>query len=213
MGKITPLSIFARACALLIMLLLAACRGSAPDSQTQTPSPVPPLAIPEDTPDPFFLSDGAGEPRSPGYWLLWNSCAPDNRAAQAAANGGRAAGWVILDDLLLDPGILLGPLQVASCQEGINLLSASDLDGQARSDDPTYQVAQALLSAQLNLAIGAELCPAVDESVRAGQVLLLAVDFNGRGDYADLLESKELGEVAVFLIEQLGMYNRGALCK
>lgn len=40
--------------------------------------------------------------------MVWNSCAEGNKADVAAANGGRAAGWIILDDLLADPGIQLG---------------------------------------------------------------------------------------------------------
>ena len=31
------------------------------------------------------VARGAGEPRTAGYWALWNTCAPDNRAGVAAA--------------------------------------------------------------------------------------------------------------------------------
>jgi hypothetical protein len=108
-----------------------------------SPTPLPPTPAP--TADPFFASQGGGEPRTVGYWLLWNSCAEGNKADIARANGGRAAGWVILDDLLDDPGILLGAL-----------LRARDADGVERTGDVAYD-----LAAQLNLAVGAEFCPAI----------------------------------------------------
>jgi hypothetical protein len=77
-----------------------------------------PLPTQAPTNAPFVASDGGGEPRSAGHWLLWNSCAPGNRAATAAANGGRAAGWIILDDLLVDPGVLVGGYAVETCEQG-----------------------------------------------------------------------------------------------
>ncbi|MHB1317167.1 MAG: hypothetical protein ACYCYF_00960, partial [Anaerolineae bacterium] len=88
-------------------------------------SPVP-AVTPEHTPipraavEPLFVSDGGGEPRSAGYWMLWNNCAPENRAKMARANGGRAAGWILMEDLLADPGILLGELPVETCAQGLN---------------------------------------------------------------------------------------------
>jgi hypothetical protein len=106
---------------LVCWLLLAACGSLAtcgaptalPPSPTPAPTVLPPSPIP--TIDPFFASQGGGEPRTAGYWLARNSCAEDNRADVAAANGGREAGWIILDDLLQDPGILLGGLSVETC--------------------------------------------------------------------------------------------------
>jgi hypothetical protein len=203
---------------LIATLLLAACGPPPvptviPRPEPATPTMTPGLVLTTPTVASFFRSSGGGDPRTGTYWRQWNACAPDNRADIAAANGGREEGWIILDDLLLDPGILLGQLHVESCQQGINLLDTLDLDGQRRSGDPVYELAQSLLVAQLNLAAGAEYCPAVDEAVRTGQQLLLSLGFDGRGEYSEALQGQELGETAAFLVEQLGAYNLGALCR
>jgi hypothetical protein len=163
-----------------------------------------PLA-PTPTADPFFESDGGGEPRSAGYWRVWNACAPDNQAETARANGGRAAGWIILDDVLADPGILVGPLAVETCEQGLALL-------RGHPDDAAYGLAAQLLAAQANLAAGAAYCPASDQAVQAGQLLLLSVAFDGTGDYLGPGGDAEDREVALFLIEQLQAYNAGRLC-
>jgi hypothetical protein len=172
-----------------------------------TPTEAPP------TPDSFFLSVGRGEPRSAGYWRLWNGCAPDNNAAMAEANGGRAGGWIIMDYLLEDPGVLVGGLEVETCEQGLALLVMKDLDGADRSDDPAYRLSGQLLAAQLNLAAGVRYCPAVDEAVEAAQVLLLSLGFVARGEYGPALEFKQALPAVEFLTEQLASYNRGGLCR
>ena len=79
-----------------------------------------------------------------------------------------------------------------------------------------------MLAAQLNLAAGAEHCPAVDEAVQAAQVLLIQGDLDGgatgAGETAataspDDASPEREGEVAAFLIEQLSLYNAGTLCR
>ena len=208
---------------LLICCLLAACGSpTAPpataipvaptlDAPTPMPTAIPPSPAP--TVDPFFASQGGGEPRTAGYWLLWNSCAEGNKAGVAAANGGRDAGWIILDDLLADPGILLGDLPVETCEQGIRLLQVQDLGGEDRSGDVAFELASRLLAAQLNLAAGAEYCPAVDQAVQAGQLLLLSLGFDGSGQPLGLDQASEDREIALFLVEQLGQYNAGSLCR
>jgi hypothetical protein len=49
--------------------------------------------------------------------------------------------------------------------------------------------------------------------VRAGQLLLISVEFNGTGDYAPLMQPGNTAETAVILIEQLQAYNSGQLCR
>jgi hypothetical protein len=195
---------------LLCIFLLAACALATPVDITSTSIPTLPF-----TPDvdPFFRGQGGGEPRTAGYWLLWNACAPDNKAEVAAANGGREAGWFILDDLLDDPGVLLGELTVESCPMGVNLLQEQNLSGEDKSGDPAYSLAGQLLAVQLNLAVGAEYCPAVDEAVRAGQLLLISQEFDGTGSYFSVVETSRERETADFLVEQLRDYNTGALCR
>ena len=198
---------------LVCWLLLAACSSpaAAPPKPTPAPTIPPPSLAP--TVDPFFASQGGGEPRTAGYWLAWNSCAEDNKSDVAAANGGREAGWIILDDLLQDPGILLGNLSVETCPQGISLLRVDDFQGEDRAGDAAYELAAQLLVAQINLAAGAEYCPAVDEAVQAGQLLLLSLHFNGSGDVQGLEQSSQNQDVALFLIQQLSAYNVGTLCQ
>jgi hypothetical protein len=195
---------------LFSIFLLAACAPATPVYITPTSIPTSPF-----TPDvdPFFRSWGGGEPRTAGYWLLWNACTPDNKAEVAAANGGREAGWVILDDLLTDPGVLLGDLTIESCPMGVNLLQEQNLSGADKSGDPAYSLAGQLLAAQLNLAAGAEYCPAVDEAVRAAQLLLVSRDFDGTGNYFSMAEASRERETVDFLVQQLSDYNAGALCR
>lgn len=204
--KLTMDSFFIFSLLFLIITLIAGCSQSTTDIELLTPSPT-------FDDDQFFFSQGGGEPRLAGYWLLWNSCTADNRAETAAANGGRAAGWIILDDILKDPGILLGELQVVTCEQGINLLQGLDLDGNARGGDAAYQLAAQLLVAQVNLAVGAEYCPASDQAVAAGQLLLIGLGFNGRGGYLGLPVDSQDIETAEILIDQLAQYNAGELCK
>jgi hypothetical protein len=160
----------------------------------------------------LFASDGGGEPRSAGYWQLWNGCAEENKAEVAAANGGREAGWIIMDDLLADPGILVGPVAVETCDQGLTLLRAQDAAGGEMSGDAAYALAAQLMAAQLNLGAGAEYCPAVGEAVQAGQLLLLSLDFDGSGSYLDPEAGGDDRELALFLTDQLRAYSAGSLC-
>jgi len=201
------------ACLLLLLLLalawsLSACAAAA--STPPTPTRIPSLAPNDMAP---VQSTGGGDPRGAGYWLLWNSCAPDNRAEVAAANGGRAMGWILLDDLLVDPGMLVGELQVLTCPQGLQLLQLQDAQGAAHPDDPAYQLASAMLTAQLNLAAGAEYCPAADQAVSLAQLLLLDIGFTARGDYPAAIQAKDSGEAVAYLLEQLTAYNLGTLCR
>jgi hypothetical protein len=191
---------------LLILLLLIHLAGSG------CAAPALPAPTPTPTIDPYYQARGAGDPRPAGYWLLWNSCAPKNRADIAAANGGRSAGWILMDDLLADPGILMGELPLATCQQGLRLLQAQDLQGTDRAADGLYQVAGELLAAQLNMAAGAEHCPAADEAVQAGQLMLVASGFNGRGTYTAAI-SDEIAAAIPQVTKLLRDYNRGALCR
>jgi len=197
---------------LVLILLLALLSGCAP-AATAAPTLMHATPTHLATPGDLFQSDGGGEPRSPGYWLLWNSCAVDNRSAVATANGGRTAGYVILDDLLIDPGLTLADLPVETCQQGVDLLSRRDLDGQERSSDAAYQLAQSLLAAQLNLFVGSETCPAAEQAVLAGHLLLSALNFNGKGDYRGALSDGNRQETADILVGQLEAYNNGSLCR
>jgi hypothetical protein len=188
---------------LLVIVSTVACAAE------PTPTPLPPSP----TADPYFAAQGTGEPRGAGYWQLWNSCAPDNRSETAAANGGRQAGWFIMDDLLQEPGILLGELVVATCADGLHFLQGQPLSGSVDPDDVAYPLAAQLLAAQLNLATGAEHCPAVDDAVRSAQLLLVEAGFDGAGKALGPGAEPQDRELAEFLTEQLANYNIGRLCQ
>ncbi|MGD9146655.1 MAG: hypothetical protein PVI80_13915 [Anaerolineae bacterium] len=62
---------------LLICWLLAACGSPTVLPPSALPATVPPIPSPSPAPptaaptvDPFFRSQGGGEPRTAGYWLL-----------------------------------------------------------------------------------------------------------------------------------------------
>ena len=191
---------------IVICLLLVAC-AVPPISGTQHITL--PTAI--DTPDAYYLSDGGGEPRSPGYWMIWSTCAEGNQAAVAQANGGREAGWILLDDLLGDPGIVLGSFPVETCQAAVNLLQGRDVDGQEMADDVVYALVAQLLAAELNIGAGAEICPAVLDAAIAAEKLLVELSFDGIGAYLDSQDPRN--SRVLDLVNTLSRYNSGNLCK
>lgn len=161
--------------------------------------------------DSLRMSNSGGEPRSTGYWLIWNTCAENNQSETARANGGRDAGWILMDDLLADPGIQLGNFSLTTCQEGLALLQGFKTWGN-ETDDPVYSLASALLTAELNLNAGAETCPIAEEAVVGGHLVLSQVGFNGSGEYA-ADTSREIVSAIPRLVELLQDYNRGELCR
>lgn len=193
---------------LAIALLLYGCTVSPVGLPAQTPTTKPDL-----TPETYFISDGGGEPRSPGYWLLWNSCAPDNRAEMARGNGGREAGWFLVDDLLDDPGVYLGDLQVESCRQAVELLQSRSISGEDRSDDVAFTLAAELTASQLNLGAKAESCQVADEAVLGSQALLKSLGFDGHKVVIGVGNpTSSRAEVERFLTI-LQEYNRGKLCR
>lgn len=164
-----------------------------------------------DLPAEARASTRQGDPRPPAYWAVWNTCAEENRAALAAENGGRAAGWFLMDDLLEDPGIQLGNYKVMTCEEGLSLLQGDTTAGEA-IDDPIYALASQLLAAELNLNVGAETCPIAEEAVVGGHLVFSEAGFNGEGEYAVSI-SGEIASAIPRLIELLTGYNLGELCR
>lgn len=188
--------------------------AAAPPSTTTlppSPTPAPPDDAFSDLPEAGRVATGQGGPRSAVYWALWNSCAPENRADVAAANGGRAAGWILLDDLIADPGIQLGNHPVTTCQEGLYLLQGRTAAGE-ETGEPIYALAAALLAAELNLNVGAETCPIAEEAVVGGHLVLSAAGFDGLGEYAGSTTT-EMANAIPRLVELLQGYNRGQLCR
>lgn len=209
---------------ILIACLLAACAPSAGNTSVSTVTVLPLFsnpqlaATPVDSKDAFSdlpaearASTRQGDPRPPAYWAVWNTCAEENRAALAAENGGRAAGWFLMDDLLEDPGIQLGNYKVMTCKEGLSLLQGNTTAGEA-TDDPLYALASLLFAAELNLNVGAETCPIAEEAVVGGHLVLSEAGFIGQGEYAESI-TEEIATAIPRLVELLTGYNRGELCR
>lgn len=204
---------------LAVAVGLVSC--SVPENELSTNTaeePVPPTStstpnVPEpdyfaDLPAEARASDGGGGPRSPAYWAVWNSCAPDNRAEEAAANGGRTAGWILVDDVLADPGLQLGGHLLTSCEEGVALLQGRTAAGDDTSD-PAYALAAQLLAAELNLNVGAETCPIAEEAVLGAHIVLSTTNFDG---VSTTPLDTEAGGALPRLVDLLAAYNVGSLC-
>jgi hypothetical protein len=164
-----------------------------------------------DLPEEARAATRPGDPRPAAYWAVWNTCAPENRADVAAANGGRAAGWFIVDDLLADPGIQLGDHPVTTCEDSLALLQGRSATGE-ETGGAIYALAAALLGAELNLNAGAETCPIAEEAVLGGHLVLSRAGFDGTGDYV-AATAGELADAIPRLVELLEGYNRGELCR
>jgi hypothetical protein len=191
-----------------LALLLTACAvpPASPAAQIKT-------EIPAATVDLLYQSNGGGEPRGTGYWLAWNTCVEGNQSAMAKANGGRAAGWTLLDDLLADPGILMGLEQVKTCEQAAAILQDQPAAGEDETHSAFYRLAAELLTAQLNLAVPAETCPAVEQAVQAGQLLLISAGYGGNESPLAPKDPVQDGQLADFLTDQLTEYNAGQLCR
>jgi hypothetical protein len=149
-------------------------------------------------------STGGGDPRPASYWAVWNTCAPENRADVAAANG-----YVLLDDILADPGIALGEHPVERCDEGVELLTGSSSDG-ATTVGAAYVLAGQLLAAELNLNVGAESCPVAEEAVVGAHLILSTAQFDGVS--ASPLQGEASGSLDD-IVDLLTAYNTGELCR
>jgi hypothetical protein len=184
--------------AVMTMLLVAACGDAdlADVEGTQTRIASEPAVLAEiDSSD--RVSDGSAEPRSPEYWITWSKCGEGSQAEVATANGGREAGWVLLDDLLEIPGVALAGEQVTTCDDAVVVLAG------AESPDVAVRLAGESLAAEINYASGAETCPAFDAALRVGRVLLAESGF----------DDPQQEVLARETIDLLSTYNRGTLCQ
>jgi Prealbumin-like fold domain len=150
-----------------------------------------------------------GEPRTIGYWKNWNRCTGGNQSATAQRNGGAAAGFFLVEDLLPQT---IGDFSVTSCQQAVNLLAKRDGSGRSKSSDAAYELGAQLLAARLNLAAGAETCSAVQQAVLDGQTLLDTINFSGSGDYLGSKSKDPNRAQALSRASTLDRYNNGGLC-
>jgi hypothetical protein len=175
-----------------------------------------------------------GEPRTIGYWKNWNTCTGGRQDTTAANNGGPAAGWYILDNLLNNPGYTLGPVfpnglrldgdpnnvltgvtsnavTGSDCVAAVRILDKSRItDGRKLASDGAYNMAAQLLAALLNLSAGAETCSGVQTAVNQAQALLVQIGFNGTAQ--SYLKSGSVFAQANALASTLDQYNNGNLC-
>lgn len=200
-----------------IPLLVATCLlllGCAAPSQPPTPRPATPTRVVFGTPliSSANKATSGGEPRGTGYWVTWSTCGQNSQAKTAADNGGRKAGWTILDDLLKDPGIQVGNLDVTTCPQGVSLLQMRSFAGDDRADDAAYRLAAQMVAAELNVSAGAASCPSAEGAVIAGQTLLASLGFDGSKAYLSAAGTEDKRQLALSLAEQLSRYNSGQLC-
>lgn len=186
----------------LIAIVASACSGEGSNPTSQG-------SVLDGVPDVARAATGVADQRPSASWVSWSSCGDDSQAATAAANGGRAAGWILVDDLLDDPGIALGDYVVPTCPEAVDLLERAD--DALTTEDPANALAGQLLTAELNLNVGAETCPAAEEVVVAGHVVLSEVDFRGPGIRRD--DPVLASDGPARITELLAAYNRGELCR
>jgi CSLREA domain-containing protein len=150
-----------------------------------------------------------GDPRTIGYWKNWNRCSGGNQAATAQKNGGAAAGFFLVEDLLPQ---LIGDVSVTTCQQAVELLSKQDQSGRNKAGDAAYELGAQLLAARFNLAAGAEICLAVQQAVLDGQSLLDQIGFTGSGDYLGSKSKDARRTWALSLAATVDSYNNGNLC-
>jgi hypothetical protein len=189
-----------------VLLLLGSCSTSRDTGTVASTGAAGPSAVIDDVPAGARVATGVGEPRSSGYWVIWSSCGENNRAETAAANGGREAGWILLDDLLAIPGVTLGDHAVATCEEGVVILEASS------DADSAQGLARQLLAAELNLNSGSETCEAAEEIIVVAHAVLSSFGYAGTG-HAPLPADDEAGGTLPRLIDLLAGYNSGELCR
>ncbi|MBZ4421254.1 hypothetical protein [Myxococcus sp. RHSTA-1-4] len=132
-----------------------------------------------------------------GYWKNWSSC-----------TGGKQD--ALLDQALAAAGgIPIGDLLVNNCQDAVDILSKSDLNGMKRATDAAYRLAAQLLGARLNFQAGAVRCDEAVAAANSGQSLLDGIGFTGTGSYKSVINA----DAADMLAESLDEYNNGHLCK
>jgi hypothetical protein len=154
-------------------------------------------------------SHPGGDPRTIGYWKNWNRCTSGNQAATAERNGGAAAGFFLVEDLLPQT---IGDFSITTCEQAVKLLSKQDQAGRNKANDAAYELGAQLLAARFNLAAGAETCLVVQQAVLDGQTLLDGINFSGSGDYLGSKSKNPKRPQALSIAATLDRYNNGNLC-
>jgi hypothetical protein len=149
-----------------------------------------------------------GDQRTIGYWSNWNRCTNGRQDDVADRNGGAAEGFYLLEDVL---PLMIGDLNVDTCEEGVHILRKEDLTGKKKASDAAYALAAQLLAAEANLAAGAAEC-GVGATVDLAQALLASIDFDGTGNYLGPKSKDPNRALALSYAATLDDYNNGLLC-
>ena len=160
-----------------------------------------------------------GGQRTIGYWKNWNRCTSGNQANTAAKNGGVAAGFFLLEDVLPQQiGNILMPAPTAtdprtSCLKAVKILSKQDQkSGKSQASDAAYAMAAQLLAAKFNVAANAKACT-IQATIDEAQALLVSINFLGIGAYLPSKGGNQaLRQRALVLATQLDDYNNGKTC-
>jgi len=168
------------------------------------------------------LPPPGGGPRTIGYWKNWSTCTGGGQVRNAERNGGAAAGFFLLDDVLplelsSDPEALVDGYWISTCEDGVSILDKRSTDDQKKqANDAAYGMAAQLLAAMANTS------PIVNASCRPPELatwimdareLLFTIGFDGTGSYLPpKTDQKELRAEALDLATWLDNYNNGMYC-
>ena len=160
-----------------------------------------------------------GDPRTIGYWKNWNTCTGGGQQYTAADNGGSAAGFWLLNDVLeqIAPIGVLAPL---TCEDAVNILNKSEIvdsdkrnaKPKKRASDAAYGMAAQLIAAKANVAAQAGACTEAGAAITEADALLVTIDFDGTGAFLSPKDKSGQGARANELAGILDRYNNGELC-
>jgi uncharacterized repeat protein (TIGR01451 family) len=154
-----------------------------------------------------------GATRTIGYWKNWSSCTGGGQYTKAVA---RNEVYATLDGNLPQTiGLLLLPRTTLGCQQAVDILNKTDINGTKLASDPAYNLAAQLLAAILNVNASAAICPAATSNISAAKALLgptnatpAGIGFTGSGPFAKKMTAAQITQ-ANALATKLDHYNNG----
>ena len=157
----------------------------------------------------------SGSTRTIGYWKNWSSCSQSSGGQyDKAIKNGTPQGT--LDYYLGGAGITsiypIGSITTLTCNQAVNLLSKSNINGKKMSGDPIYNMVAQLLGAKLNIASSAGSCTALNDALPLAQALLEAIGFDGIKGYSNKNSlTTTQANLANSLAATFAKYNEGTL--